>query len=667
MAYSNILIDFLVVPNAEQILKIRESNYNIDLLEFFKVFRTSSNQTELPAFSLGNFSGFISENYKSALELDVNLGNIFTITSINGAPGSGIGSVLITAKYENAIFSIVQNTTTANITIDNAEPVIPFAIDSIVFQEAENPCVNLLVAVTTTVLATHAWYPYEVIENDQNPIVFEVLRGIDIHVLLGNEFDSPISQYVNIPKILNVSNFTLSINNSPNGATLIVDNTNSNGLNLEYSLDNLTWQTSNIFSGLAVDNYVLNIRDQLGCSITKNFQINELGIYSPFFYISKSNSIRFANRITFGDSENYKNDENTLSCEVDVKLPYKQLQLFQSADVITTQFKSNYASNIAKVIKSDGSEIIVPVIKKTNNIGIKDKRDCILYSLGNNKTGIFFQSGNTYNYDTGLDTGTYVLNGSLPIWGVIGNYISIENAWFLIEDIIYDEEKEADIIVFSNNYIGGISLKKVSCIYNIFNYEVYEFTIDMVNYIDQYFRVKFECTDLQFTTITQLSEEIWCKVKHDNVLEIKYRNSTNTDIFYATGITNLIRLEYQSIKGKSDEEEETNKTDTTTILLGSEIYEVDEILFEPMTKELWRKAIQALSHETVTINGVGYVKNGNFDTEGSLEDSNLYVLTATMIKTGSVYNSQGSDNLGFDGSSVEVPGLISTDIGYLSY
>jgi hypothetical protein len=35
---------------------------------------------------------------------------------------------------------------------------------------------------------------------------------------------------------------------------------------------------------------------------------------------------------------------------------------------------------------------------------------------------------------------------------------------------------------------------------------------------------------------------------------------------------------------------------------------------------------------------VQYVKSGNFETEGPLGESNLYVLSATMIKTGIVYN-----------------------------
>lgn len=164
-----------------------------------------------------------------------------------------------------------------------------------------------------------------------------------------------------------------------------------------------------------------------------------------------------------------------------------------------------------------------------------------------------------------------------------------------------------------------------------------------------------------------MSEELWCKVKHENVLEIRYRNTTNTDVMYSTGIEHKIRIPYLKLSGKADENSETHKTDTDTILLNADLYEADDFQFEPVTKEIWRKIMIALSHEKVFLNGVGYVKNGSFNTEGPLDRSNLYVLTASMIKTGNVYNSQTSGGLDFDGSEVEVPGLISTESGFVSY
>lgn len=232
---------------------------------------------------------------------------------------------------------------------------------------------------------------------------------------------------------------------------------------------------------------------------------------------------------------------------------------------------------------------------------------------------------------------------------------------------MFDENKNADVLIISYNYSGPEIPIIVGSIFNRFNYEVYEFEIDMVNFIDQKIRVKIEATSQGMTSITHISEVLWCKVKHEKVLEIRYKNTTNTDVFFATGIEFLIRVPYLKISGKTDEQSEVHKTDTDAILLNADMYEVDEFQFEPVTKEIWRKIMIALSHEKVLINGVGYVKNGGFNTEGPLDSSNLYVLTATMIKTGNVYNSQTSGNLDFDGSSVEVPGIITTQDGFVQY
>lgn len=614
------------------------------------------------------YSEFISTNYKNAFNLDHNASGLFTVTSENGPVNSGIGTVVIIANYPNANFVINGSSAGATITTDNQIAVADFNISNVAFVTATTgQSQKVKVNVTTSQLANKIISPFVLNLNANNPFSFDWLRGQTINLIVENAAGTQSTKSVVLPALLNALNFSSQINNSPNGATVVIENTSSNGLVLQYSLNNITFQSSNVFNGLETGLFTFYVKDQFGDAISKAFKVSEFGIYTPYFYISKSNSIRFANRIAFNDSANYKNDENTLSCETDSKIPYKEIQQFQSADVITTQFKSNYRTNTAKIIKVDASEVNVPVVKMSNNIGIKDKLDAIKYNLGDGKTGIYFLSGNRYDYATNAVSKPYLLNGALPEWAQIGNYIQLGVAWFLIEEIIYDDTKNADVLVISNIYTGIDTAIIVGTIYNRENYEIYEFTIDMVQYINQYFKVRINNTDSNFTEIIHLSEQIWCKIKHEKVLEISYRNSTNTDIFYATGITNLIRVPYTFIKGKVDEDSETHKTDTTAILLNADMYEVDDFVFEPVTKELWRKLLQALSHEIVTINGVGYVKNGNFNTEGPLEESNLYVLTATMMKTGSVYNSQSSGSLDFNTSSVEVPGLITTESGYVSY
>jgi len=674
MANSKITINFVIVPDAGTFLNITETSLNIPLFENFVESRLSSNQVSIPTFTPDDgihpdrYFGFISTNYKNAFNLDHNASGLFTVVSTSGPVNSGLGTVVITANYPNANFVINGSTAGATIITDNQEVVPDFNISNVSFSTATtDQSQKVKVNVTTSELSTKIISPFVLNSNADNPFSFDWLRGQTINVTVENEAGIQATQSVVLPALLNALNFSSQINNSPNGATVVIQNTSSNGLVLQYSLDNVTFQSSNVFPGLETGNYTFYVIDQFGGAISKAFEITENGIYTPYFYISKSNSFRFANRITFGDSANYKNDENTLSCEVDSKIPYQEIQQFQSADVITTQFKSNYQTNTAKIIKSDASEVNIDVVKMSNNIGIKDKLDAIKYNLGDGKTGIYFLSGNRYDYATNAVTEPYLLNGALPEWAQIGNYIQLGAAWFLIEESVYDDDKSADVLVISNTYTGIDTAVIVASIYNRENYEIYEFTMDMVDYIDQYFRVRINNTDSHFTELIHLSEMIWCKVKHEKVLEISYRNSTNTDMFYATGITNLIRVPYHLIKGKVDEDSETHKTDTTAILLNADMYEVDDIVFEPVTKEMWRKLLQALSHEIVTINGVGYVKNGNFNTEGPLEESNLYVLTATMMKTGSVYNSQNSGSLDFNSSSVEVPGLISTENGFVSY
>lgn len=604
--------------------------------------------------------------YMQAIQLDY-AGSFSNISRVGNA-------VFLTVDYNYLDFegglAMMDISNVANVDFELVANVITIEIDSVSFSQASTaPCQNVAIEVETNILATKIISPLVVNTNTDNTFTFEWLRGQSINIIVEDANGNQYTQQVDTPSLLSPNDFDLQINSTPAGATIVVYNPTSIGFDFQYSLDNSSWQTSNVFSGLVAGNYTLYVRDLFGCSVSKTFVVDEFGIQTPYFYISKANSIRFANRIDFGDAGNYKTDENTLSCEVDVLLPYHEVQLFQTADVITTQFKSNYETNTAKVIRSNGDEVAVPVVKKSNYIGNKDSRDARKYDLGNGKTGIYFISGDIYNYDTGFPTGeTHYLNGGLPIWAKSGGYVKVDAEWFLIEDILFDESKNAEIIVISSSYSGADVSVIAGTIYNIFDYEIYEFTIDMVDYIDEVIRVSIIAEDDNFTTITLLSEDIFVQVVHEFTKEINYWNDDNTDIFYATGIKHKIRIPFFKRNGDVEESSETHKTDTNTVLLNSELYEVDEFIFEPVSKEIWRKLMIALSCKNVLIDGVGYVKSNSFDTEGPLEDTNLYVLTAKMIKTGNVFNSEISGSVDFNSTNIEVPGLIDIGSGgFLKY
>lgn len=675
MAYSKITIQFTVVPEVNQTLNFDDETFGgVVLSEGFRANRLGSKQVKIPQLvydeELGEnkYIGYISDFYRSAFNLDYNSTGLYNVVSIPGAIDSGLGTVVITATTQNAIFDEPFTTVPGVVvTIENEVAAPEIHITNIAFAASTtNQCQNIKLNVTTDILAVKVLGPVVINPNTNNPFSFDFLRGQTINVLVEDSNGKQANQTIALPSPLTASNFTVTANNSPNGATAVINNTGLSGLTLQYSLDNITWQSSNVFTGLEVGDFTAYIKDQYGCSTSLDFNVSEFNITEPYFLYPKSNSIRLAERVVWDYITVFKTDENTLSCESDVELPYKEVQEWQSSDSITNQFRSNYESNIVTAEELDGTITNIPITQKTQNIGIKDKRDAIQYNLGSGKTGIYFNAGNTYDFDTNVVNGSYLLNGGRPEWAVIGNYIQIGLSWFEIEQILYSEEKASDILVISNVYTGIEASIIVGSIYNRENFEVYEYTVNMASFLNSDFRTKLVASDPNFGTKTFLSEQINVQIKRSDLLEIKYKNSTNTDINYSTGITHLIRVPFNKLSGKYEDESETYKTDTTAILLGSELFEIDEILLEPNTKEIWRKINIALSHDTIEVNGVGYVKSAGFTTEGPLGETNLYVLTASMIKIGNVYNGNSGDSFGYtDEENVEIPNLLESDSGYI--
>ena len=287
------------------------------------------------------------------------------------------------------------------------------------------------------------------------------------------------------------------------------------------------------------------------------------------------------------------------------------------------------------------------------------------FKTSNGKTGIYFLSGNTYDFATGSVNGSYALNGYLPEWAVEGNYIRLGLAWFEIEQTFYDETKEAEVIQINNFFNGADEVIQVGSLFNRENYEVFEFRIDMVNFLDQKIQVQIQATDDNFQTITHLSEVIWVKVKHENTLAIDYKNKNNNDIFYSTGIQFTLRPNIEKISGTIDQETEVNKGDTSIDLITANSYDTDVFRFQPMTKEMWKKVLYASLHSDVKYNGVSRVFK-EAEVEGPLEETNIYILTITVSKSGSVYDS-GSGNLEFATGDIEIPGLIETETGFVHY
>lgn len=685
MAYSSFKILFSetaetagTFPPLGTIVSIKETATVTNFKETLVASRTVAGEFTSPIETGGVYNTYLGRTLADAFIADFNQTGLYTITAEDfaGALNAlGRGVCTVTALYPNAVFEIdPANPLPAYIRVEITNVVSPpiIQIGTPVFSTASaTPCELIKVTIPTTPQAFKMVSP--IIDNaPANPIVFDINRG-QIIVLVVENTDGVKSQLqINLPAYLSPANFTAQIITTPTGSTATIIGVNYAGLTLEYSINGSTWQTSNVFAGLTAGLYNFYVRDQYGCQFLKPFEVkefsnNDITVPVPYFAISKSNPIRYAQRVDFELTP--KTDENTLSYEAETNTVYCEVQNYLNTDQVTTQFRSNFTTNEVNIIKKDGTKTAVFPVKKSYNMDIKDKRDARMINVGTDatKTGVYFTAGNVYNYDTNAVIGTYALNGALPEWGVVGNYFKINNVWYAIEQITYDAVKQASVLVISLNYVANPNPIIVGTIYDRHNYEVYEFVTDFSNFANQEIQVETIASDVNYATVKYLSEIISTSETLERYLEIVYWNTQNTDIFYATGFRGLIRMAYESIKGRIEDQNELHKTDTNVLLLAETMYETDDFIFEPQTKEVMRKLTRILSHEIVFINGVGYLKNGTFTVE-NLGYSNLYSITAPMIKTGSIFNAIVSNEEELmDFPPIDVPALIEFENGFIKY
>ncbi|MFV8268480.1 hypothetical protein ACNQGP_00910 [Flavobacterium sp. GT2N3] len=150
MAYSSITIDFLTVPNFNEVLNISENKLGLNLNEVFKDARTTAGTVKIPPFyeydgiHPERYIGYISNHYKSSFDLDFNATNLFTITATNGPVNEGTGQVIITANYSDAVFVLGTSTANVTVTINNQTftpppaGVITFSPTALNFRHEQN-------------------------------------------------------------------------------------------------------------------------------------------------------------------------------------------------------------------------------------------------------------------------------------------------------------------------------------------------------------------------------------------------------------------------------------------------------------------------------------------------------------------------------------------------
>lgn len=583
-------------------------------------------------------------NFREAFRIGYNTGAAWVVT---------YGSQLTFIEGEFDSLPVLATSLPPNVTWSITEIASPIYItDTEFFKNVGNTCNKIDVLITADIPFNELVSPYAASFADTLTYTAESLnRNVYVTVSIRNSDGSFRAKQIQTPSYLNIGLIGLNIANN----TLIVEDLGTWGLDLQYSLNGIDYQVEPVFNNLSAAIYTLYVKDQYDCEIQTVFEIREWDNGEitlppePYFEYPKSNCLRMAKRENWDNVSIFKNSENTLSCEVTDGIPYTEKQSYNNSDIIPIQVKTNYSD--LKIITSD-DDVEQAISQRTANMNVKSSMDGKIVSLGSNAFGVYFISGKTYDYDTDADLlEDYSLNGQLPQFAKVGNIIEIDGFKYAIDSLTFNQDLEVDqIVIYSTVLTDGLD-KIVKSQYNVFTYEVYETDIDMSG------RDTLN-VEIWYDGIMQWSSElIVANNEGGKLLHLKWWHKHNTDMYFASGIQPFMRRLVATRTAAPKNESKNYETDSDVIQIESDNYEADSFLFEPMTKELAKLTVLALSHSTVEINGISYIKEGSPEME-SLDESNLYVVTAKMVVKGSGLYEEETDL-----ANTEIPALLIDDLG----
>lgn len=634
----------------------------VDIAEAFVTRRYGANESSIQGTPTGD-----AYNLTSALITDYGSSGRYNIYQ-NGY------TVVVESLILNQTFDDTDVTTGGRVSVfitNYGNEVSPITIDSKDFSEASTrPCEQVNVDVTTSVLAEEYSIEDSVwVLNSNNPFTFSIPRGTKLFLTVKDIDGNENRTQVIAPAILNLATTTIKTSLTPSGGSVVITHTSSEGLDIEYSLDGINWKSENTFTGLVDGNYDLYVKDQFGCSFQTSFFISiytpDLKPTKPFTYIATSMSIRYKHNEVWDNDEIFKTDDNTLACEEEAITVTPALQIFKTGRNVTTQMLSNYEEIEVNVIKEDGSKEALNVVKMISFLNIQDKRQANVYKYSDTQVGVYFTSGNLYDYVSGVEIGTYELNGSLPNYGAVGNaiYIPLLGGWFLITSIATDISKGSTVLLVDYVYEGEDIVDIVSCEYNQKNYNVYEFVLETSSYLKETVQIEVLQKSVLFGTYNYLSEKLFITDKLFNQKELIWYNDSDTYVYYSTGIKNIGYPEFISFASGNSGNVEIHKTPRSAVMIESLNYKTKRLVLEELPTGLMQLYSQAVIHKELYINKVKYVGDETTETE-NIRNTNVYSFEVGLTKTGEVFNSEWSGEDQQTGS-VELVGLLKNNDKYI--
>lgn len=623
--------------------------------------------------------------YASTLDSDYNSG-FFTVTNLQGSSDQ----VTVTAISAGVTFtSVFIDPLIGSVVIENETTEViqrtRLSIESSVYNQAnDTPCGKFKLR-----LNTDSNYDFQQINNSttaNNPkdSIFEadLLRDVSYVIQLRKTVVGqsdviarfPSSGRLQIPSLL-AENFDVISTSTIESGVITVRPIFVSILSYEYSINSgSTWQTSNVFTGLADGDYTLLIRDKiganlLGCQISKTFTVALTTNKDPYISISKANSLYFYKQEDTDGITKFKNDTNTVSLSNKGTINYCSESLFENKDETRIQLKSSFDGLIITLRSEDGTNYNLPYNQRTDNLNKFRSLDCVMDYYTGEKSIVYFNSGNEYN-EAGAVIDTYSLSGNLPDFAIIGEIVELPGYGVLeIDDVIYLDSINKRCIVVNVPFAGNLPTTLIiKSLYNVLNYNIFDFDIIWSLYSAGTYDVLIEFTDAVFPNEFYLSENINLKEEHLGTVHIRAFNTNNRDIFYKYDIYPTIRVPVFDTYYVVKDEIENNITDNSVEVVRSIINEGTSFTFDELSRENGIKLALFLSCEFVFIDGIGYAKSDALSFE-PIEGTNLQTMVAIMLKTQINYNNLININTGieFGEQEVNVPNFLTQPTNFIKF
>lgn len=262
--------------------------------------------------------------------------------------------VIIEANDSCIEFVLKNNDSNINITIQNEdcsnEPVDENIVLTSFKLEKGTDCQTVIMFLGTNILLTTITQPINI--SNQNYIIeIEIPRNEHILFKGTSEKNNEFEYEFNSPSFLNANNFNVVIENKSNFALVsIEDNTihsDEYPLIYKYSFDNINWVSINEFKVPLNMEYLIYIKDQYNCVITKRFKVS--GFKNTKTHIKEISYCGTLHELNKGNYLNFFNKQKTMKIAFVCNEHFNYVKIFKSIQAI---LNIKYAIKNIKIITS---------------------------------------------------------------------------------------------------------------------------------------------------------------------------------------------------------------------------------------------------------------------------------------------------------------------------